>query len=116
LNSLGALGSLGSWDQFTVPEAATWNNPHPGPVAQATRPGLQSAGGAQLLPEILVDRHLVRVERLLAANNYGAAHEVMLEIIALQVAFGAGRTETAGRGGGFDPAGRQEERFLCDAS
>ena len=50
---------------------------------------------------------------MLAGNNYGAAHEVMLEIIALQeehgiplpdgfrfryaqVAFGAGRTETAG--------------------
>ena len=83
-------------------------------------PGLRSgavasappANAAQLPPEIMVDRHLVRVDRLLAADDPGAALEAMNEIIALQeehdldlgndfpfryarVAFAAGRTETA---------------------
>ena len=84
---------------------------------------------AQLPPEILVDRHLVRAERLLAEDDPGAALEAMNEILALQeehdlvleddfhfqygrVAFAVGRTETAiaslneylvaaGRGGEF---------------
>ena len=60
----------------------------------------------------MVDRHLVRVHRLLAADDPGAALEAMNEILALQeehdlelgsdfpfryarVAFAAGRTETA---------------------
>ena len=83
-------------------------------------PGLRSgavasappATAAQLPPEIMVDRHLVRVDRLLAADDPGAALEAMNEILALQeehdlelgndfpfryarVAFAAGRTETA---------------------
>ena len=83
-------------------------------------PGLRSgavasappANAAQLPPEIMVDRHLVRVDRLLAADDPGAALEAMNEILALQeehdlelgndfpfryarVAFAAGRTETA---------------------
>ena len=77
----------------------------PSPVARPSGP-------LQLPPEILVDRHLVRVERLLAAGNHAEAHAVMQEIVALQeehavtlpddfafrsarVAFGAGLTETA---------------------
>ena len=75
-------------------------------------PQLAAVVAAQLPPEILVDRHLVRVDRLLADDDYGAALTVMDEIIALQrqhdlvlpekfhfqyaeVAFGAGLTEAA---------------------
>ena len=71
-----------------------------------------ASGGAQLPPEILVDRHLVRFERLLAAGEPAAAFEVMDEILALreahglvlenelqfrhaQAAFAAGLTESA---------------------
>ena len=67
---------------------------------------------AQLPPEIMVDRHLIRAERLLANNDPGAALEAMNEILALQeehdlvlnddfrfqyaqVAFRAGQTEPA---------------------
>ena len=84
--------------------------------APALRPGAVTspspASAAQLPPEIMVDRHLVRVHRLLAADDPGAALEAMNEILALQeehdlelgsdfpfryarVAFAAGRTETA---------------------
>ena len=76
------------------------------------QPAAQAAVTAQLPPEILVDRHLVRVDRLLADDDYGAALAVMDEIVALQrqhdlvlpeefyfkyaeVAFGTGLTETA---------------------
>ena len=83
-------------------------------------PGLRSgavasappSNAAQLPPEIMVDRHLVRVDRHLAADDPGAALEAMNEILALQaehdldlgpdfpfryarVAFAAGRTQTA---------------------
>ena len=44
----------------------------------------QAAGTTQLPPEILVDRRLGRVERLLAEDDHGAAHDVMNEIVALQ--------------------------------
>ena len=70
------------------------------------------ATATQLPPEIMVDRYLVRVDRLLAADDPGAALKAMNEILALQeehdlelandfpfryarVAFAAGRTETA---------------------
>ena len=39
---------------------------------------------AQLPPEIMADRYLVRVERLMAENNHTGALEVMNKIIALQ--------------------------------
>ena len=69
-------------------------------------------GNVQLPPEILLDRHLLRAERLLADGNPAAALEAMNEILALQVehdlvlqddfnfqyaqvAYEAGRTETA---------------------
>ena len=69
-------------------------------------------GTVQLPPEIMVDRHLVRAERFLADGNPAAALEVMNEILVLrdehdlvlqddfnfqyaQVAYEAGRTETA---------------------
>ena len=69
-------------------------------------------GTVQLPPEILVDRHLLRAERLLAAGDPADALEAMNEILALQeehdlvlqdrfdfeyaqVAYAAGRTETA---------------------
>ena len=71
----------------------------------ASRPG-------ELPPEILIDRRLVRVDRLLARDDHRAAHEVMNEVLALQrehevalpaefpfkhaqVAFAAGLPETA---------------------
>ena len=69
-------------------------------------------GTVQLPPEILVDRHYLRAERLLAADDPAAALEEMNEILALQqahdlvsedgfafeyaqVAYAAGRTQTA---------------------
>ena len=69
-------------------------------------------GTVQLPPEILIDRHLVRAERLLAVGDPTAALEAMNEILGLQdehdlvlqngfdfeyaqVAYAAGRTETA---------------------
>ena len=75
-------------------------------------PAARAAGPVQLPPEIRIDRHLIRVERLLAADNHAGAHAVMQEIVALQeenavtlpddfafryaqVALGAGLTETA---------------------
>ncbi len=45
--------------------------------ARASRPG-------ELPPEILIDRRLVRVDRLLARNDHRAAHDVMNEVLALQ--------------------------------
>ncbi len=93
------------------------------------QPAAQAAGTARLPPEILVDRHLVRAERLLADDDPAAALEAMNEVLALQgehdlvlqvdfnfqhaqVAYAAGRTDTAiaslnqyliaaGRGGEF---------------
>ena len=77
------------------------------------RPRAPGADGTvQLPPEILVDRHLVRAERLLAAGDPDGALEAMNEILALQeehdlvlqngfdfeyaqVAYAAGHTETA---------------------
>ena len=75
-------------------------------------PAPTATGSAQLPPEILVDRHLVRAERLLGGDDPEAALEAMNEILALQdehalvleddfyfqyarVAFAAGRTERA---------------------
>ncbi len=80
-----------------------------------TRQGPRASGRdgtVQLPPEILVDRHLVRAERLLASGDSAGALEAMNEILALQeehdlvlkdgfdfeyarVAYAAGRTETA---------------------
>ena len=76
-----------------------------GARARASRPG-------ELPPEILIDRRLVRVDRLLARDDHRAAHDVMNEVLALQrehevalpaefhfkyaqVAFAAGLPETA---------------------
>ena len=49
-----------------------------------TETRVPAMGRAQLPPEILVDRHLVRMERLLAAGEPGAALEAMDEILALR--------------------------------
>ena len=98
-----------SWPGFP----ATGEMLRPAPVLRSgavTSPSPASA--AQLPPEIMVDRHLVRVDRLLAADDPGAALHAMNDILALQeehdlelgsdfpvryarVAFAAGRTETA---------------------
>ena len=55
---------------------------------RASREGGGRAGRAsestQLSPEIMIDRQLVRVERLLAADDAPAAHAEMDKIIALQ--------------------------------
>ena len=80
-----------------------------------TAPASHAAGGtgnAQLPPEILLDRHLLRAERLLADGEPAAALEAMNEVLALQeehdlvleddfdfryaqVAHAAGRIQTA---------------------
>ena len=101
-------------------------------AATNIRPGTRVSGRdatVQLPPEILVDRHLVRAERLLAAGDPDAALEAMNAVRALreehdlvlqndfdfryaQVAYAAGQTDTAiaslnaylvaaGREGGF---------------
>lgn len=76
-----------------------------------SRPSSATRNG-QLPPEVMVDRHLVRMERLLASDDFGAAFATMNKILALQeehslvleddfyfhyarVAFAAARTETA---------------------
>ena len=82
-----------------------------GVVQQRTRPAT-GTGTVQLPPEILLDRHLLLAERLLAVGDPAAALEAMNEVLALQdehdlvldddfpfqyarVAFAAGRMETA---------------------
>ena len=82
------------------------------PPQRAQTGATEATGNAQLPPEIMADRHLVRAERLLAAEDPEAALEVMNEVLALerehglalanafrfryaQMAFAAGRTETA---------------------
>ncbi len=84
----------------TVEKSPAAPGPGPGPV--------------QLPPEILVDRHLIRVERLLGADDHAGAYAVMQEIVALrdehgvvlpddfafryaQVAFGTTTQPPAGR-------------------
>ena len=88
----------------------------PGAPAQEVSGAPQQTEAAEspagLPPEILVDRHLVRVERLLAAEDYRTAQDVMNQIIALrrehdlelpaefpfqfaQMSFAAGLAETA---------------------
>ena len=43
-----------------------------------------TVAAAQLPPEIMMDRHLLQAERLMAEEDYGAALEAMNEIVALQ--------------------------------
>ena len=88
--------------------------PAPTAAAQIDRrgPAPPPAGNTQLSPEIMVDRHLVRAERLLADDDPEAALEAMNEVLALQdehalvleddfyfqhaqVAFAAGQTDRA---------------------
>ena len=88
-----------------IPEPTEASDAGLQPPAPASRPG-------ELPPEILIDRRLVRVDRLLARDDHRAAHDVMNEIVALQrehalalppefsfkyaqVAFAAGLAETA---------------------
>lgn len=92
----------------TPPEAFRVVDPSASLAAAPTA----STGTIQLPLEILVDRHLVRAQRLLAADEPAAALAAMNEILALQdehdlvlphdfdfhyadVAYAAGRTETA---------------------
>ena len=94
--------------------AVAQNRPHGLALMSAEpNPGAPSTTTtAQLPPEIMVDRHLIRAERLLADDDPDAAFEAMNEILALQqehdlvlqdnfhfqyarIAFAAGRTETA---------------------
>ena len=88
-------------DGFTAAQLATTDNrdsavvealriaeanlpPTPQPNREGGTPAARATGNAQLPPEILVDRHLVRVDRLLAMDDAGAAYSVMNAIIALQ--------------------------------
>ncbi len=82
------------------------------PQERWPQPTAFAAPATQLPPEILLDRHLVRVDRLLAADDPAAAFEAMNEVLALQeehdlelgndfhfryaqVAFTTGQTDTA---------------------
>ena len=110
------------------------------PQNAATEPNTQQrpdAGGGdgtvQLPPEILIDRHLVRAERLLGDGDPVAALEAMTEILALQeehdlvlqddfnfqyaqVAYAAGRTETATASlNQYLAAGGREAEFYREA-
>ena len=66
--------------------------PAAAPVADAPAPveapdaaaNAQLSGPGELPPEILIDRRLVRVDRLLAQDDHRAAHDVMNEVLALQ--------------------------------
>ena len=105
----------------STPEVESQPTPTPAAALEATnasantqRPTRAGAGDGtvQLPPEIMVDRHLFRVERLLAADDPAGALDEMNEVFALQeehdlvlpdgfnfqyaqVAYAAGRTETA---------------------
>ena len=91
---------------------ATGETLTPAPAFGAGAAASSAPANAQLPPEIMVDRRLVRAERLLADDDPEAALEAMNEVLALQdehdlalahdfhfqyarVAFEAGRTETA---------------------
>ena len=80
----------------TPASTAVGTGSNPAPATVAAEVDLQNAattnesraatasGNSQLPPEIMVDRLLVRVERLLAENDPGAAFEAMIEILGLQ--------------------------------
>ena len=55
----------------------------PSAVESPEAPALASPSG-ELPPEILIDRRLVRVDRLLARDDHRAAHDMMNEVLALQ--------------------------------
>ena len=55
-----------------------------GSVLVAVLLGTLTAAAAQLPPEIMADRYLLRAERLIAEKDYRAALEVMNKIVALQ--------------------------------
>ena len=101
---LSALASSG----FMV----TGETPTRAPALRAGTAASAAPANAQLPPEIMVDRHLLRAERLLAADDPAGALQAMNEILVLQeehdlrlpddfdfqyaqVAYEAGRTETA---------------------
>ena len=82
------------------------------PTVESSEAPVPASRPGELPPEILIDRRLVRVDRLLARDDHGTAHDVMNEIVALQrehalalppefpfkyaqVAFAAGLAETA---------------------
>ena len=71
-----------------APVAAAGNTPAPVSTAgeDGSPPARATGNARQLPPEILVDRHLVRVERFVADRAYGAARDVIDEIDALQQA------------------------------
>ena len=73
---LSALASSG----FTV----TGETPTPAPAFRAGPAVSAPPANAQLPPEIMVDRHLLRAERLLAADDPAGALQAMNEILALQ--------------------------------
>ena len=55
-----------------------------GSVLVAVCLGVFTVAAAQLPPEVVADKYLVQAERLIAAERYGAALEVMDRIVALQ--------------------------------
>ena len=55
-----------------------------GSVLVAVWLGFFTVAAAQLPPDVVADKYLVQAERLIAAERYGAALEVMDKIVALQ--------------------------------
>ena len=80
---VSVLVLLGAFLCAAVPAGgARFAPPEPRPSLEGL--GARAPGSTQLPPEILVDRHLVRMERLLATDDPEAALEEMNEILALQ--------------------------------
>ena len=120
-------------DSNPAPPAVATKANRQNAAATNTEPTSRPAAGSgtvQLPPDIMVDRHLVRTERFLADGDPSAALESMNESLALhqehdvvlqddfdfqngQVAFAAGRTQTAVRSLNEYPvvAGREGEFY-----
>ena len=79
---VSASGTVETSMSAVVPPPAVQAAPMINPGADA--PAARAARNSQLPPVILIDRHLVRVDRLLAADDHQEASEVLNEIVALQ--------------------------------
>ena len=91
-DQLAALRAAAVPQPMTTSSEREDPTPATAPVADAPAPveapdaaaNAQLSGPGELPPEILIDRRLVRVDRLLAQDDHRAAHDVMNEVLALQ--------------------------------
>ena len=69
-----------------APDAQSSETPDPAasPAVESSAVPARVSRPGELPPEILIDRHLVRVDRLLARDDHRSAHDVMNEVLALQ--------------------------------